>query len=134
MKRAMRLPRLILLLAVGALSAGCGPSGPPTYPVTGTVTWKKAPLPDGHIIFYAEDNQTRPAAEKIKDGKFEFRATAGKKRVEILANREKPGQTNVVMGMREKEQYIPAKYNSATTLSVEVKSDGTNHFEFPLVD
>src|SRR5437762_8595277 len=91
--------------------AGCGPREPATYEVRGTVAWKGQPLPDGYVIFSPSDGQSlKDDAGKITAGAFVFRSTAGPKTVEIWANREKPGQTNKVMGMREKEQYIPAKY------------------------
>ena len=131
----MQVQRILGFALAWFLLAGCGaPSGPVTYPISGAVTWKKAPLAEGDIVLLDESGAAHPAAGKIKNGAFEFRSTPGKRRVEIQANREKPGQENVVMGMRDKEQYIPAQYNSKSTLSIEVKSDGQNKFNFELVD
>ncbi len=121
---------LIPALAL-AFAAGCGNGA---LEVTGSVTWQGKPLPEGHIVFLAQDGQTTPAAGKVSDGQFSFRSTPGKKRVEISANREKPGQTNKVMGMREREQYLPPKYNANSILTAEVKTDGANLFTFDLQD
>lgn len=121
------------LVVLGGV-AGCS-NEPPTYPVKGTVTWQGQPLPDGHVVFKPDGQNIRPDADKITNGEFAFRATQGAKRVEIWANREKPGQEkNKVMGLREKEQYIPKRYNSETTLKIEVKTTGENQYEFVLTE
>ncbi len=36
------------------------------------------------------------------------------------------------MGTRDKQSYIPAEYNSETTLTAEVVADGSNKFVFDL--
>ena len=126
--------RLGLSLAFALMfTVGCGPREPATYEVRGTVAWKGQPVPDGYVNFSPEGGQSvKVDAGKITDGAFVFRSTAGPKTVEIWANREKPGQTNKVMGMREKEQYIPAKYNSQSTLKADVTPEGPNQFTFTL--
>ena len=122
-----------LLLLLMVLVAGCGPSGPQRYPVSGTVTFDGQPVADGFITFTPEGDDLAPDADKITDGKFEFEAQAGRKRVEILANRQPTGgQIDPVMNAVPLEQYIPPQYNSESTLSIEVKPDGENHFDFPL--
>lgn len=53
-----------VLVAIGIMQgAGCGRSGdlPPTVPVTGTVTYQGAPLPNAQVTFYPEGGE-RPAA------------------------------------------------------------------------
>lgn len=128
------MSRNLLPLAVLLILAGCS-NEPRTYPVKGTVTWQGAPLPDGHVVLNPDGQNIRPDAGPIVNGTFDFRATEGAKRVEIWANREKPGQEkNKVMGLREKEQYIPKRYNSETTLRLEVKSSGENQYEFVLTE
>ncbi len=127
----MRIGFLMLSWVVLAL-AGCSQTGLITYQVSGTVTWKEDPLPDGYIVFEAKDGKAHAAAGKITNGEFSFRSTAGPKIVRIMANREKPGQTNKVMGLREKEQYLPEKYNVNTELQIKVTADGDNRFTFDL--
>jgi hypothetical protein len=110
---------------------GCGQSGPRTYEGSGTVTFDGQPLPEGDILFHAAGNDVASDAGKIQNGQFKFRAKAGPKRVEILAAREVPGSMNPVMGPL-RENYIPAQYNTATTLTADVKEKGPNQFDYPL--
>jgi hypothetical protein len=114
------------------LFMGCESSGPPTYEVSGTVTWNGALLPDGDIIFQATDDRIVPDAGKIRDGQFRLRAKAGKKRVEIHASRLVTGKDHVVMKTMERKPYIPECYNAQTTLTAEVKADRENRFVFDL--
>jgi hypothetical protein len=121
------LPALIL----GLVAAGCTDVGPRTYAVSGTVTLDGRPLEDGDIYFYALDPNVSADAGKIKNGKFAFRSKAGAKRVEIQASRVVPSK-RTPMGGPVREQFLPARYNSATTLTAEVSPTGDNHFEFAL--
>jgi len=119
-----------LLVAIAPL--GCGRSGPETYPVSGTVTFDGQPVPDGHILFVPAEGKGLPDPGKIEDGKFSFRAKPGRKRVEIEASRE-TGPIDKSMGLAPRQPYIPACYNTKTTLTAEVTPDGPNQFHFPLV-
>jgi hypothetical protein len=120
-----------LALLGPALLAGCSPSGPPTYPVSGTVLFDGKPLPRGDIIFHAARGDLGADAGKIKDGKYSFRAKAGKKKVAILASKAVPGKRDPIMGPLI-ENYIPARYNDETTLTTEVRESGENQFDFQL--
>jgi hypothetical protein len=124
---------MTLLLAASLLAGGCGRYGPATYAVTGTVTWNGAPLPDGSIVFMAADDKAAPAAGVIQGGTFAFAAQAGKKKVEIRAIRE-VGEVIPVMGVKARQSYIPAQYNSQTILTAEVLPGGPNQFAFDLKD
>jgi hypothetical protein len=126
--------RYLLAACLAALPlAGCAPSGPRTYPVSGTVTLDGQPLPEGHITFMPVSDDASAAAGKVTAGQFAFQAQAGNKRVEIMANRAKQGAAvDPAMGAAPLEQYIPAQYNTESTLTAEVKVDGANQFEFQL--
>lgn len=101
------------------------------YPVSGKVTWNKAPLENGSISFEPLDTSKTPSGEKIINGTYSLRASAGKCRVRIFATR--PGdKIDPVMGAAPMEQYIPAKYNSESTLEFEVKTEGANEKNFDL--
>ena len=52
-------------LAVTLIS-GCGPSGPKTYPVSGSVTLDGEPVPEGYISFAAQSSGETPVAGKIE--------------------------------------------------------------------
>src|SRR5438128_5765139 len=105
MNRSPWLPGLLSTV----LLAGCGPSGPRTYPVSGTVLFDGKPLPQGDIIFHAARGVVGADAGKIKDGKYSFRAKAGKKKVAILASAAVPGKRDPLMGPLL-ENYIPERY------------------------
>lgn len=122
----------VVFLAVSLLATGCS-NKPKLYDVTGEVTWLGKNLAKGQIVFEDSDPQIAPVAGEIADGKFEVKLAAGKKKVKILANREKPGaKVDPAMGAVPQEQYIPVRYNHATMLEAEVTEDGENHFKFLL--
>jgi hypothetical protein len=112
------------------LLAGCSSSGPPTYDVSGAVTWNGNPLPQGDILFVPLDGNGVPDAGKIVDGKYGLRVKAGRKKVEIHASRE--GKFDPVEKARAREAFIPKWYNANSILKAEVKPDGENRFDFPL--
>jgi hypothetical protein len=115
---------------------GCSPSGGElsTVPVSGQVTFNGAPLPDGQILFRTTDTQQRGFAAKITDGKFSLETVPGKMSVEITASRLVPGKFNNDNGTPEPagEMYIPAEYNSSSTLKAEVVAGGQNSFDYQL--
>lgn len=130
------MPRAACLLACavfGLLLAGCGPSGPETFPVSGTVTWNGQPLPEGTILFAPADEKGVPDVGQIVQGQYRLRAKPGKKKVQIFAERE-TGKIDPVMGAVPRESYIPARYNSQTTLTAEVTAGGKNEFTFDLTE
>ena len=128
MKHRINLTQICLL---AVLAAGCGPSGPKTYPVSGTVTFNGDAVRKGHIVFSPVDRSTAPDAGEILNGEFSLRAKAGKKRVEIVADRA-VGKMDPVMHTIPRESYIPEKYNAESILEREVVPDGENKFVFEL--
>lgn len=126
----MRRNYSAIALLLGML-AGCGSGEPNTYRVAGSVTWQDQPISEGDIIFSPADGSAAPQAGRIAAGRYELRATPGKKRVEIYATRE-AGQADPVMNAKPKEQFIPGKFNAQSTLSAEVQPTDDNLFDFPL--
>jgi hypothetical protein len=114
----------------GIFCAGCGSAPSDTVPVHGTATFDGQPIAKGSIVLIPVDGKTASDGGAIVDGKFDLRAKPGKKRVEIHASRE--GKFDPVMGQAEQVGYIPAKYNTQSTLSAEIKVDGENKLEFVL--
>ena len=133
MHRTQIRNKLGFLLVFLPLLAGCSSSPPGTYSVSGTVTFNEKPLPEGNILFSNADGTGVPAAGVIRNGKFRINATPGKKQVAIFATR-KVGEVDPVMGARQREMYIPKRYNDETMLTAEVTPGGKNRFEFPLSD
>jgi hypothetical protein len=127
-----------LWLAVPLLLSGCSsePEGPAMFTVTGTVNFDGAPVTDGRIQFRKADGDTKAFSGEIKDGSYSLETEAGKMTVEITASRptgkfdnSNPDDPPQPIG----EMYIPAKYNSETTLTAEVSPTADNKIPFDLV-
>jgi hypothetical protein len=119
-----------------AFVAGCGPSGPATYAVSGTITFNGEPIPDdhnGYVTFVPDNKSHGPESGPIKGGRFSFRSREGTQKVQIWASKYVEGQMNAVMGMTPKVMYIPENYNEATTLTADVKPNDDNEYTFELV-
>ena len=122
---------LFLLVSVALLTlAGCGGGGPAEYAVTGTVTFDGQPVEKGEIRFLPAGTQGTAYAGAIVNGKFECKVTEGQKRVEMSATRE--AATPAPDGLPDYVSYIPAEYNTQSTLTAEVKPGGGNTFTFDL--
>jgi hypothetical protein len=122
----------VYLPLLAALASGCGkPSGPPTYEVSGSVTWEGAALPEGDIIFTAVEKSVAPDAGTIRIGAYRLRTQSGKKRVSIRASKLVAGSKGA-MNEPIFDNYIPDRYNVETTLTADVTADGPNRFDFAL--
>ncbi len=128
----------LFLFCVG-ICIGCGgvSDAPTTIEVTGTVTLDGDPVKEASVIFEdTEGKEKSYFAKTDNNGTFSTSMTAGKKKVRITAIREVPGKT-VPDGagtgtVPATEQFIPKKYNTATTLEEEVKAEGPNKLTFEL--
>lgn len=114
------------------LLSGCGTKGPAKYHVSGTVKMDGQPIPRGYIVFSPADGKIAPDGGNIIDGKFEFLAQAGSKRIEIDASRPSDRPADRLMKTPPIVSYIPSRYNTQTELTAEVSATGTNQFAFPL--
>jgi len=147
----MRLPRpdrgLALMLGLIILPPmGC--SAPvednlPREAISGTVTLDGQPLPKGTIQFRPASQEATAAVGMIDDGRFAIPRSEGlvpgKYKVQIasredsggpLAGGELPGAPDV--SKKKPAALIPARYNTKTELTAEVKSGGPNDFPFDL--
>jgi hypothetical protein len=124
--------QFIVLLSglLAASSVGCGSSGVVALPISGTVTFGGNPVADGYIVLKSLDGDVASDAGKILDGKFQFQAKPGTKRVEIDASQ--PGPIDSETGTPIPVSSIPVRYNTNSNLTVEVRVGGTNHFDFDL--
>lgn len=130
------------------VATGCGGQSGlefSTSQVEGTVSYQGKPLESGKIRFIPDgkvvNGQVAGKAifANIKDGKYaispEDGATVGKNRVEIKSYRASGKMIVSSAGEGQKveqfEQFIPARYNSESTLSVEIKQ-GENVQDFDL--
>ena len=113
-----------------ALVIGC--SGDGLVGSSGTITYDGNSLAEGAISFHPLDDQVAPEGGLIRDGGFQIRSRPGRYRVEIYASRPKVGAAELTPGMTPTEQFIPARYNSESSLEVEVLTQGPNRFSFEL--
>ncbi len=135
-----------LVLALG-LAAGCSGGGDdlPREAVAGTVTLDGQPLANGVIQFNpagkdAAGSAAVSAGGQIAGGKFsiprEGGPVPGKYSVAIYSaargERTKPAQVGGGKPAELAKELIPAKYNTATELTAEVKKGGGNDFTFAL--
>ncbi len=116
----------IALLCLAAL-VGCADDRPGLASVSGLVTLDEKPLPNAVVIFLPTDGGRGSRGRTDDKGRYTLRylrdiegAIPGSHRVRIVtASEDSPVER------------LPAKYNAATTLKVEVAA-GSNTFDFPL--
>lgn len=113
---------------------GCGPTGPETYLVQGTVTLDGVPVEKGRIAFRDTERKISSAGGPIVDGEYSFQSQPATMIVSITARREVPGKfLSPAPGEKVPltEETIPARYNTASKLTKEVTED-KNEFHFKL--
>ncbi|WP_437200818.1 hypothetical protein [Planctomicrobium sp. SH664] len=130
---------LMLLLSIGGVTAGCfGRSGraPAKSITSGKVTYQNTPLQFGEIRFIPQVGP--PVQAPIENGVYQVSykggVAVGIARVEIDGFRK----TGKEIPISPEEtvstfvQFLPEKYNSRTTLSVEITGDRDNTHDFIL--
>lgn len=126
-----------IAIVIPLLLSGCSsePAGPEMFAVTGTVSFDGTPVEDGRIQFRKAEGDQKAFSTEIKAGAYKLETEAGTMQVEITASRptgkfdtSNPDDPPQPIG----EMYIPAKYNTETTLTAEVKSSGENVIPFEL--
>jgi hypothetical protein len=136
-------PTLFVLLAVIVVAnAGCdsGPSGPKRGKPAGTVTLNGKPVAKGTIRFMALDPSGMNAASPINDGQYSVPEdqglTKGKYQVQFsvpsnttrkVPNDDVPGQF-----MEVAPETLPAKYHSASTITLEYDPDQPKPHDYQL--
>lgn len=124
----------IALLLMFTIIGGCsGDSGPKTQPlslVSGVVQLDGKPMEDGEIIFTTLGEL--PQVLPVKAGKFEGQVGVGEKRVEIRAYKigEPVMMDGKPVGEPVKTNYLPAKYNTESTLKAKVEASGAKDLKF----
>lgn len=125
---------LFALWAIALLLAnGCGADrGPQRVVVAGTVSFQGEPLPRGEIRFVPAKGSTGPVSvANIIDGKYRADARGGvpvaTHQIQIVAYRVNPDgpkqdPQDSHAGPPPTEQYLPAKYNSASELELVVEA------------
>ena len=122
--------------------SGC--SGVAEMPVSGQVTYGDEPILKGTIVFRPTEPGLPQAVASIQEGRYQTVDTegvaSGDYLVQITGYRS-TGETfdrGALHGNRTgevMEQFVPATYNSASTLSVTIKKgQAVYDFQLPLVD
>ena len=112
-------------LAAAFAAASCS-SENALVPITGSVTLDGTPLPEGDILFTPADPQFGGESAKIAGGAYQANVRPGKNKVEIRATRPVPGKKGP-MGEQLIEDYIPARYNDASTLTIDASASQLKH-------
>ena len=121
-------------IAIFACFVGCGPESN-VGTISGTVTIDGKQSATGSISFIPANGQGPTAGSEIKDGKFTSQAALGECKVEVRVSKV-VGKTKLYPEpdsptMDISEEVLPAKYNEATELRVEIKK-GINTKDFDL--
>jgi hypothetical protein len=138
-RRTKTLLSLSAVVCYLFLTAGCGGDSR-RQAIEGTVTLDGQPLETGQISFRPQPGSPGPTAgAPIAQGRFSIKPKggtfAGGFRVEITASRptgRKVPDRFTGSPVDEISQYLPAKYNTQSELTAQVKAEGPNRFEFTL--
>lgn len=129
-----------IMLGVSLMGCGGSSDAPPTYPVSGTVTYQGKPIAKGRIGFAPVVHEGDPSGSgpdyglEIVDGKFEGEVGAGEFIVSVYASWEtgemEPGDAGSpdvpVM------ESIPEKYNEASEIKTTIKESPNEGLKFDL--
>jgi len=122
-KFASFLPLVLILIGCGGKSGG-----PPMADVKGKVTLDSTPLPSGKIVF--DEGTGVPAVElDIKDGAYSGQVPAGSKTIRISSYKT-VAQNGPMKSETMQQNILPAKHNTASKETREVKAGGPNEFDF----
>lgn len=131
----MRRGRRAILVALCVCVTGC--RGSDRITSSGTIRFDGRPVESGVVVFRPFDRDAAPEGGAISGGRFTVTGRPGRRRVEIRGTRvvapdELPRTMPRFVDAPVHEDYIPAAYNTASTLEVEVKAGGPNVFDFDL--
>lgn len=130
-------------LSVALMASGCAESTGGRVGVEGKVTFKGAPLDTGFVMFVPEaaggattqasamiasGNYSIPPAQGLFPGKYRVAISSGDGKTPANDPNAAPGPT----GNFSSKERIPAKYNTETTLTAEVKAGAKNAFDFQI--
>ncbi|RCS53026.1 hypothetical protein DTL42_09440 [Bremerella cremea] len=131
---AKRFPGLVILTACVAL-VGCGPSDG-MLNINGTITMDGKPVEAGSITITPVDGSSKVGGGTFENGTFSTRAAPGEMAVQIRGHEiiqlPHPTKEQVERGLdTERREIIPAAYNNASKLRIDISPDNTT-FDFAL--
>lgn len=120
-----------VLIAMFFSAAGCG-SRSDLASVTGKITLDGQPLANAFVVFAPTSQGTSSRGKTDAEGRYEMMFSDREKGAWIGENLVRINTGDVGSGdVAGPKERVPAVYNEATTLKVEVKP-GTNAFDFDL--
>jgi hypothetical protein len=120
------LPVCFVLLVMSF--AGCGKTGPEVVPVTGRITLDGKPLANADVVFQPDGSKPPSAGRAGADGRYELVYKRGVMGGMVGSNTVRITISSDVVA---NPPNIPARYNTETELTKEVKS-GPNEINFDL--
>lgn len=99
-----------------------------TYTVSGTVSYKGEMVPSGSISFVPGDPKLASQGTDIRDGKYSAQVRKGTMTVQITGSKPDPKQ-KMLDGSPFWTDFVPEKYGSQSTLTVEIKGNQTENFD-----
>ena len=142
---SFRIAVASVLVFSTVLLTGCG-SGPKRQKVSGTVTYKGVPIPNGSVTFL-NGQKIAVGGAPIKDGVFEIPAASGLLAGSYLVSvsypdpkgmppapkeGEAPGAGAESVDPRAVKDLLPTKYNRETGLTADIKDGEKNDLTFDL--
>lgn len=122
------LAGLAIMFVIGA--GGCRRDGRVTC--TGSVTYAGAPVERG-VVGFVDDATRASEGAVIENGRFTIRTRPGSFRVQIRGARPLPPDRQPPPPAPTcYEDFIPEQFNTASTLTVEVRASGPHEFTFDL--
>lgn len=132
--------RLLVMAALAAWIAvlpGCGTRTADQITVQGSVTLDGKPLESAIITFLPVDGKGASGGATVTAGQYKTELAPGEKKVSIFAERvvgtqkRDPADPNSAT-VEVKQQYLPACYNTSTTLKATIPADGGATVDFAL--
>lgn len=125
----------LMVLAVSVALVGCGPSDG-MLNVNGTITMDGKPVEAGSITITPVDGSSKVGGGAFENGTFSTRAAPGEMAVQIRGHEiiqlPNPTKEQIERGLdTERREIIPAAYNNASKLRINVSPDNTT-FDFAL--
>lgn len=124
--------------------SGCGAPEDPTIPVFGKVQVNGVPVKQGDIEFNGKENSGLRRGAMITEGSYRTAPMQGLlpgnyivRIFSVPIQSKTDSKSGVLPGEEElgpaaSRDQIPAKYNMRSTLTIEVKKDGPNEFNFDI--
>lgn len=125
----VRTLAVVLLWAAALACAGC--EQPNTGAVTGKVVVDGVPAENGSIAFYPLAGKSFTAGSEIADGRYSAQVPLGRCRVEIrvskIVGEQKLYDSADSPVQPVMEEMLPALYNTASELEIDVVAGGNEH-------